>query len=321
MVEPGGSVYRLRALVLGVGISLCATSAPAAATSAPTISFDLSRGPGAEACPDRDALAAQVERRLTQSRASPTVPVADRVSIAIVRAGDAYVATLSTLARSGLGGGTRRLVDDSRDCAGLAEALSLTLAMIADGRPLFATKAPEVSAPPPTPTRRPWELGAGVLGSSLLGAPTVGYSVDALWHAQPRLGAGVMAMWMPGRTIAKASGFTKVSTEIGLARLCWGVLPFGGRFFPSLCGQFGAGVLRGSSQGYADAKSASRLWLGAGGSVNAGFRLSEIWSVTAQTGVLHTLRNEQFTIGGLGSVYESTGLGWLASLDLHLRIW
>jgi hypothetical protein len=346
VIETRLSDGSLRALLVGVGISLTAVVAPARAESSQSISFELARGPGAELCPDHDSLAAQVEQRLAQSQASPHAPVADKVAVTIVRAGDAYVASLSILSPDGLDGGTRSLVDTGQDCAGLAEALSLTLAMIADGRPLFPAKPPEVVAPPPAlvpppkptkalrpipaapappPIRRSWELGAGVLGASnLLGAPTIGYGVDAAWHPRPHLVVGVKGIWLPARTIQTTDGGqTKVSIEAGLARACWGILPFGGRFFPALCAELGAGVLQGSSQGYLDAKSATRPWLAAGASANAGISVSKNWSLAAQAGALFPLRNEQFTIGGLETpaVYKSNHLGWLAEIDVRVRIW
>jgi len=341
MVETRLSLGSLRALLVWVGISLTAVVASARADSSQGISFDLARGPGAELCPDHDSLAAQVEQRLAQ--ASPHAPIADKVAITIVHAGDAYVASLSILSPDGLDGGTRSLVDTGQDCAGLAEALSLTLAMIADGRPLFPAKPPDVAAPPPAPIPPPkplpptpvappspaihrfWDLGTGILGASnLLGAPTIGYGVDVAWHPRPHLVIGVKGIWLPARTIQTTDGGqTKVSIEAGLARACWGILPFGGRFFPALCGELGAGVLQGSSQGYLDAKSATRPWFAAGASANAGISVSKNWSLAAQAGALFPLRNEQFTIGGLEApaVYKSNYIGWLAEIDVRVRIW
>jgi hypothetical protein len=331
VAHSGLSAKLLRVLV-GLGIVLAAGSARAQVESSPSIPFDLDRHAGAELCPDHDALAAQVEQRLTQSHLPPHAPVADKVTITILRVADDYVANLSIPGSDGQDGGTRSLVDTGKDCAGLAEALSLTLAMIADGRPLFERKPSVVPAPPTPPApgpqtaparHRSWELGAGVLGANnLLGAPTVGYGLDAIWHPRPHLAAGVKAAWMPARTIQEAGGRTKVSIEAGLASVCWEILPFDGRFFPGLCGAFGAGVLQGSSEGYVDSQSATRLWLATGAFARAGIGLSKRWSVVAQAGALLTLRSASFTIGGVGSpVYEASRFGGLAEIDLRARIW
>jgi hypothetical protein len=301
---------------VAVAITLAALPGSARADAAQGVSFDLSRGPGAERCPDHEALATQVERRLAQSSESPHAPVVDQVQITIKRAQDAYVATISSL---GPGGGTRRLVDDSQDCAGLAEALSLMLAMIADGRPLSEASPPEV-APPPSPPR-PWELGAGVLGASkILGAPTLGYGLDVLWHPWPHLAVGLMGIWMPSHSIERSPGVSKVSVEAGLAEVCWAILPFGDRIVPGLCGEFGAGVLQGTAENYVDAKSTLRPWLMAGGSASGQLRISQRLALTVHVGGLVPLRDEQFTVGGIGQVYE-TRASWLARMVLQVRIW
>jgi hypothetical protein len=322
VVEKGLAAHRLgiayavaRAAV--VGIFLTTLSAYAEAISPQGIAFDLERGEGAESCPDHDTLAARVDRRVAQGQGSPGVPVADSVAIAITQSEGGYVATVSVL---GAEGGTRRLVDNNQDCAGLAEALTLTLAMIADGRPLSATVSLDKPAPVRTP--RPWEVGAGVLGSTgILGAASLGYSLDVVWHPWPRVAAGVTALWMPSRKIERAPGLSKVSVEAGLASLCWGILPFGGRFFPAMCGRFGAGVLQGEGEGYDNNKSVIRPWLVAGGTLDVGIRIHRRLTLAVHAGRLFSLRDEDFTLGGLGSpVYGSGHPGWVAGMGLQVRI-
>jgi len=100
---------------------------------APSIAFDLFRAPGAERCPDRDALAARVGPQSFEAEAAHK-PAVDRVSITIRRAPNGYVATVVA---SGLAGGMRSLVDDGEDCAGLTEALALALATVRSALPLL----------------------------------------------------------------------------------------------------------------------------------------------------------------------------------------
>jgi hypothetical protein len=276
---------------------LLAATAQADAPTAPAIPFDLDRGPGAERCPDRDTLASQVGKRLSQTGSSARVPVADQVSIVIKRTRDGHVATLSAL---GFEGGIRNLVDTSEDCAGLAEALVLTLSMIADGRPGLP---PRVANEPPPPRRvRPWELGASAMGSTgILGTPSAGMTVDVVWRPWPRLATGVSALWMPSRSFDKANGTTSFMVLAGMARVCGGILPFGGRVFPALCGEAGAGGLRGAGEGYADATSVWVPWLVAGGSLDLGLRVHRRFSLAARAGYLLSLRSEHFT-GASGRV-------------------
>ena len=295
-----------------VALSLATVAWGRDASSPEGISFDLARGPGAELCPDRDSLAAKVASRLAHglSRA----PVAERVSVAIVRTDRGYVATVSAL---GIEKGTRRLVDTGEDCAGLAEALVLMLSMIADGRPIPAAEPPAEPARP----KSPWEVGAGALGSTgILGAPSLGITLDAIWHPWPRVASGLSAFWMPSRAIQGGPGQSQVSLQAGLASVCWGILPFGGRVFPALCGLVGAGALHGEGAKYLDARSVWRPWLATGAALDAGIRVHHRLTLAVQAGRLFSLRNERFTVGGLGQVYDSSDPGWIGRAELLLRI-
>jgi hypothetical protein len=197
----------LGALTLGVAATLAAVAWGSDASSAGGLSFDLIRGPGAESCPDEEALKARTAGHLARPLGSPRAPVADRVSIEIVRSERGYLATVSAL---GFDGGTRRLVDTGEDCAGLAEALTLMLSLIADGRPLPAAKPPTVTEP--ARPGRPWELGAGALGATgILGAPSLGITLDVIWHPWPRIASGITALWMPDRDIQKGQGQSQIS--------------------------------------------------------------------------------------------------------------
>ena len=306
----------LGVLTLGVAATLAAVVWGPDAPSAGGLSFDLVRGPGTELCPDEAALRARTAGLLASPPGSPRAPLTDRVRIEIVRTQRGYLATLFAL---GLEGGTRRLEDAGEDCAGLAEALSLMLSLIADGRPLPAAKPPTVTEP--AGPSRPWELGAGALGASgILGAPSLGITLDAMWHPWPRIASGITALWMPDRGIQRGQGRSQISLVAGLVSACWGGVPFGGRSFPALCGLMGAGALHGEATGYLDARSLWRPWLTAGISVSLGIRLHRRLTLAVRAGRLFSLRDEQFTIGGLGQVYQSGDPGWMGRAAVLLRI-
>jgi hypothetical protein len=283
------------------------------------IAFDVVRGPGAERCPDRDTLAARVAGRLFEATAARS-PVVDRVSIAIARAPEGYVATVAT---QGYAVGVRNLVDDSEDCAGLAEALVLTLSMIADGQ--VSPPAPMPAAPPTVRASahatRPWQLGASARASTgILAAPRAGMTVDVLWRPWPRIATGLSALWMPTRSIDEDGGSVSFTVVAAMASVCGAILPFGRRVLPSVCGEAGAGGLRGAADGYAGAQSLWAPWLVAGGSVDLGVRIDSRFSLTVRTGYLLSLRDAHFTIGGLGRVYDSGHPGWFAGLGTLVRI-
>jgi len=279
------------------------------------ITFDLNRDPGAERCPDHDTLATQLSKRLAQADAVARLPVADKVSVAIKRTGGGYLAAISA---SGIEGGTRSLLDPTDDCAGLAEALVLTLSMIADGQPLPPPKPAPARVPSP---ERPFELGAGAFGSTgALGALSAGMTLDSLWHPWPHVAAGLSALWMPARSFANGPGTTSFTLIAGVARLCGGLLPYGHRLFPAICAEAGVGGLRGVGEGYVDSRSVWVPWLAAGGSLGTGLRVHRMVSLFARAGYLFALRNERFRVSGLVPVIDTGHPGFDASLGVLLRI-
>jgi hypothetical protein len=278
------------------------------------IVFELVRAADASDCPDRDTLAARVAERLSQAHPAARLPVAERVSIAIARTSGGYRATVSAL---GLEGGVRHLVDKGNDCAGLAEALVLTLTMIADGRPAPRT----VQDLPVHRQPRYWEAGAGVVGSTaILGKPSLGLALDGTWHLWPRLAAGVSALWFPNRSYDDEHGSTRFMLVAGLARLCAGALPFGARAFPALCATAGAGAVRGAGEGYTDARSVWVPWLAAGGSVDLSLRIHGRFSVVGRAGYLFSLRKDSFSIEPTGTVYDTGRSGFTAELGAGVQI-
>lgn len=302
--------------LLAITSWLLLAAGPTPADPVTPIAFDLSRDAEAERCPDHETLAGQLERRLAQTGASARLPVADKVTVGIKRTRDGYLATVSAL---GLEGGTRSLLDPSDDCAGLAEALVLTLSMIADGQPMPPTKAPP--ALPAPVLERPLEWGAGAFASTgILDAASVGPTLEMLWHPWPRVAAGVSGLWLPGRSFDDGPGTTSFTLAAGMARLCGGVLPYAARVFPTACAEMGVGGLRGKGAGYVDSRSVWVPWLTAGGSLGAAVRVHRLVSLYARAGYLFSLRKERFKVGGLAPVHDTGHPGFDGGLGVLLRI-
>jgi hypothetical protein len=300
---------------VGAGLLLAGSGARAETPAAPP-SLQLSRGPGAERCPDAEWLATGVAQRLARNPGASRVPTTEQVSVTIERTPDGFVATIAAV---GMAGGTRRLLDTGEDCAGLGEALLLMLSMIADGRPPPATRS---AAPPIVPApERPWELGASAVGSSsILGTPTLGAGLDLVWHPWPRIATGLSAFWLPTRGLAKGSGTSSFTAVAGMAKLCWGILPFGDRAFPAVCALAGAGSLRGEGEGYQQPRSVWVPWLVAGAALDLGLCLHRQVSLAARAGYLLSLRSERFEVVGLEQVHDTSRPGFLATIGVLVRI-
>lgn len=320
-VARGDGISYAAVLVFIVIVAVVSVPARAAAQG---IAFQLERGLGTDRCPDHDTLAARVAARPGAAEPGRRVPLADKVDITVVRGESGYVATL---AASGPEHGTRRLLDTGEDCAGLAQALVLILSLIADGQPLpvAGTSVLPAVAPASTAggTERPWEIGGGGLFSTdILGAASLGIAVDVVWRPWPWMATGLTGLWLPSRDIARGSGVSSVSVVAGLGTLCWGL--WLGRAFPALCGQLGSGALRGVGAGYKDAQSAWRPWWVAGAGLSLDIRLAILARhplvLAVQASRLFALRNDDFTIGGLGVVYHSGEPGYLVGVKLRWRI-
>lgn len=291
-----------------------------APASAQGISFDVFRGPGTESCPDHDALSGQLAKRMQASKATRAAS-SDRVGISIVRGHDGgYLATVTAL-----GGerGTRQLVDTDETCAGLAQALTLVLCLIADGQPLAAQQRPEPAsnvASNVAPSR-PWEIGAGGwLSTHALGAASFGVSADVLWRPWPWVSAALGALWLPGRDVPAGPGSSTVSIVAGTSSLCGGLWFAHARFFPAVCAQLGLGGVHGAGQGYENARSVWRPWWVAGAAAKLDVRVHRRLTIAAQGGRLFALRDEEFTVGRVGPVYQSGDPGWLMGIALLWRI-
>jgi hypothetical protein len=277
----------------------------------PAFRFTVQRDASSLQCPDGDALAARVATRLTTSPAQRTESPG-QAEVVIVREGVGFLATISA---PGMQGGSRQLVDDNPDCTGLAEALVLMLAMIADGHD--GHESPSVDPPvPPRPAT--WQWGAGMLASTALGTATAGIVVDGAWQPGRHWSAGLSALWLPEREIT-FEGKVGVSVMAAALRTCWAFLPAGARVVPSVCGILGAGTLRGAADGYQDSRTVLRLWLVAGPLADVGVRISGRWSLALQGGRLFSLRDQQFTVRDLGTVFQS-GDSWLATAGVRVRI-
>jgi hypothetical protein len=152
------------------------SSSPA---GAPLPRLVVARAPAASDCPDAAALAAEVARRMGRPALDPIgIEGMPGLDVRFERQGDAYAAVVVVRGRE------RRLADPGPGCAGLADALALTLAILLDRdappplppppplRPLPPSVPPPAPRPPEAAPREP-RLGVALEGAftyGLLGA-------------------------------------------------------------------------------------------------------------------------------------------------------
>jgi hypothetical protein len=178
---------RLGALLLAVTAT---TAAHAVGTAPPRAQLVVTRGAGAEDCPDVTALASKVRAMTAADVASSAadMPRDTWVEVELSRVLFGYRATISA---RGLRHGTRTIDDVGSSCSSLADAVAITLVMLLDPEvapepPPRPPPAPAIATAPPTnpAARRAFIPGAEAAG---------GVSFAVLAHPAPMLELGVRA--------------------------------------------------------------------------------------------------------------------------------
>jgi hypothetical protein len=172
------------------------------------------RGPGADLCPNEDAVRASVAARLGYDPFFLSAPTTILVEIA--RDGDRFAARVKLIDSHGVERGTRRLATPTGDCADLIGTLSLTISLVIDPVSLAVAPAapdPSAEAPvPPPPPAAPVPVAVPAAAAERSPAPP---RADAM-----RFFAGVSVLGSLGSALAPTAG----AAVFGGARRGWGSL-------------------------------------------------------------------------------------------------
>ncbi|AKT41292.1 hypothetical protein [Chondromyces crocatus] len=254
--------------------------------SSPLARLTVTRTAEATDCPDAAALTAAVEvamKRPALDDASEEA-AADTYEVRIFREDDAYAAVLRA------GDLTRRISDPGPTCAGLAEALAITLAILLDSEaPPRAEPAPPSPAPPspatpsarstrrapgstptatptPAPSARAWDVSLDLGVSQTLGVLT---PFSWAFHAEAslrleRVSFGAGAIWMPTRTLDVTPGQVDITLALATARACAAIAGHleGPRL--SVCAQPMVGAFSGAGRGYDPDRQVTVPWAALG---------------------------------------------------------
>ena len=318
-------------LLASLGLVPCALAAAQAqsapdvspeSSSQPSSSLSVTRGEGAESCPDTKALRAHVDRlRGHQATSEPSA-----YHVRFSRSGTVFRADI----RVGASNGARVLRDRRATCASLEQATALTLALLLDSdlsalppeKPEPEPEPPR-AAEPPKPLDRPapepvrpnaahlaLSLGGGVMfGVVQPVAPTV---LAELGIGVKRFRTGIGVLWMPSQTRDFGPGQLRQTLLSGVARTCLTALRTSDARF-DLCSGIYAGLLQVRAYNYTRNDSADKAWL----AVPVGVSLT---TISAPVGVeigasaLFPLRRNDFSIDNLGVAYASSLVGALLSM-------
>jgi hypothetical protein len=319
---------RLRACAAAGLLALSAT-AQVAQAQAGAIRLDYERGPGAEQCPTAAELRNGVMARLGRDPFRDTE--ARRVRVVITVSGAGLAATVAVHDRQGRAVGERRLASPHRDCAELAAAVGLAIAIVIDPAGAWGRRAdrweesdaasqpqsaparvdpppaaPPARAAPPAerlevrraPPARPargvplaWFVSAGPL-LSLGAAPGVTAGITL----QLAVRRGAWSLAVEGRADYPrdaAVGGGAVSAFVGAGALvpCFHLRRF------AICGVVMAGGLRGASRDVVEARSDVTPWAAAGARLAVEVGLGQRWALRLQGDLLGTLTPTTLTVG------------------------
>jgi hypothetical protein len=321
----------------------------AAAQAGPALS--VTRGPGAEECPDTTVLSSRIEQLGSRPGAAPVA-----YEVSFTRDHDGFTAAIRTSAD---GGAARILRDRGATCAALAQAAAVTLALLLDPsarsdtalarvtprapsvppspvtaaaeEPVLAAQA-AASAPEGTPVDAGWAqvapaspiahepadaptlatLSLGVAGVVGVVRPVAPALAGELGVALGRVRLGAGVLWIAPQSLELGPGQVAQSLLSGVARPCLALLRGAGLRFDA-CSGIHAGVLRANADAYTRNDEASELWLALPFELAlAGLNAPLGWELGAS--VLVPLRRHDFVIDNLGVVYESTAVAMMIAL-------
>jgi hypothetical protein len=293
--------------------------------------LSVERGGGSEDCPDADSLGA----RVAAIRGAPTQTL-QRYAVRFERDATEY----SALIRSGTGDAlVRRIAAPGSDCAALAQATALTLALLfdADGaRPAsqVATPAPVVPLEPqpaaaafaaqperPLAVARTASGAARRLANLTLGAGSLLAVVRPVAPAfvadggmtWARLRFALGALWVSPQRSELGPGSVVQSLLSGRARLCYAPI-LSNSVRVDLCSGYFVGELHASARGFTRNLSESRLFSALPLTLDLlQFGRHFGWQLDAS--LLVPFRRNQFGIDELGAVYRPGAVALLFTLS------
>lgn len=287
-------------------------------------------------CPDADALAASVGRLMKRPALDPTpgLSPAGGISVQFFGSPQGYTAVIQAGDRS------REIADPWPTCAGLAEGLPITLAILLDSdEPLVVVAAPAAAptaptapiAPlltPPPPAPRPADKTTGLsvqLGpagtAGLLGPFVLGIQGDADLRFAKTFAVGAGAFWLAPQTISLPPGEVSVSLWSAFLRGCSLVAGSPDRTRLALCAHAALGVIQGTGSGYFTNDTSTRPWIALGGAGLLEGTFSKRLGWAARLSFFIPAVQESFDVTTIGIAYEPSPVGVLFGIGGRATIW
>jgi hypothetical protein len=293
------------------------------------------RSEAAMDCPDADALARSVGLLMKRPALDPTPGSSSAGGITIlIRGGpQGYTATIQAGDRS------REIADPWPTCAGLAEGLPLTLAILLDSdEPLVSSPPPPVAPPTPSakagptvpagPAPRPEEKTTGLsiqIGaaatSGLLGPLRLGAQGDMDFRFAKTFAVGAGALWLAPITISLPPGEVSVSLWSAFVRGCSYVVGSPEQTRLALCAHAALGVTEGEGSGYFTNATAARPWIAFGGAALIEGTLWKKLGWATRLSFFIPAVQESFDVTHVGLAFKAAPIGVLFGIGGRVSIW
>jgi hypothetical protein len=273
----------------------------------------VARAPDARDCPDTAHFAARVERITASTLAAPE-NAATIVRAEFSRTGNVYEAKLQL---SGARQGERVLRDESPTCEPLSDAVAVATALLLDpaSRPPAAGEAPE-KAPSWFGIWLSARFGAG---TGLVGAPSfvAGGALQASLGPLTLMELGGLVTGSQARQLGAGAVEVRLwFAELGVFRSLTGE-----RFKVGPTLHLMAGAVRGEGVLYPVTSSSSLTWLALAAGARADIPLGPSVRAGVRARLVLPAQSHTFSVGYVGTAYESSTIAGVADLVLDVRLW
>jgi hypothetical protein len=224
----------------------------------------------------------------------------------------------ATIRLTGARQGERIVRDQSPTCDALADAVAVTTALLLDPSARAPQSARETDEQPP-PVWRFWFSGRWGASVGLVGG--------ASWMAGAGLQAslGVLTSVYLGGVIngtrENELGSGAVEVDLWFLELSAFRSLTGERFKFGPAAAFMGGALRGVGVEYAVTSAAALPWFAVGAGLRADFAVGSLFRVGARSLVVVPTRQQSFSVGYVGTAYESRKIAGIADLVVDVRFW
>jgi hypothetical protein len=310
-------------------LALSAVATPAGAETQ-RIELRVSTTPDAQDCPAASSLLRAVER-LTGQR-TLTTDGSGAATVAEVHFSKKETAYLARVRVQGALNGERSLEDANASCAALADAVAITLGLLADEAP-EAAPPPRVTGPVAAPSGAETRasarsaggglnLGATVAGGAAAGvvgplAPVLSASLGMDLSAAVSVDVGVL--WIPAQSSSVGRGVVLASLDALQAHGCMALAGRREAVRLRACLGPAVGAIRASGEGYLRDSSAVRPWFAAVVALAVGGPLLRHLEWMARVDAAVPLRQEAFSIDGVGAAYRPPPAGVFATAGLSIK--